>query len=69
MKDMLYAIVGLIAAAVAAYEVYVYLGQKANAVSHTPIIIAAIAAVVALICGGLFLSGRVNKEESIHVTE
>lgn len=69
MKDMLYAVVGLVAAGVAAYYIYAFLQQKASDVSHTPIIIAVIAAVVALICGGLFLSGRVNKEESIHVTE
>jgi hypothetical protein len=69
VKDLLYAVVGLIAAIVAAYEIYVYLGQKANNVSHTPIIIAVIAAIVALICGGLFLSNRVNKEEEIHITD
>lgn len=69
MKDLLYAVVGLIAAGVAAYEVYMYLGQKAANVSHTPIIIAAIAAVIALVCGGLFLSNRVNRQEEIHITD
>ena len=69
MKDLLYAVVGLIAAIVAAYEVYVYLGQKASSVSHTPIYIAVGAAIVALICGGLFLSNRVNRTEEIHITE
>ncbi len=69
MKDLLYAVVGLIAAAVAAYEVYAFLSQRASNVSHTPIYVAVIAAIIALVCGGLFLSNRVNRTEEIHITE
>ena len=72
MKDLLYAVVGLIAAAVAAYGIYSYLTQKVAKGAepdHTWIIIGVISAIVALVCGGLFLSGRVNREEEIHVTE
>ena len=72
MKDLLYAVVGLIAAAVAAFGIYSYLSQKVprgTEPDHTWIIIGVISAIVALICGGLFLSGRVNREEEIHVTE
>ena len=69
MKDMLYAVVALIAGGVAVYQVVVFLGQKANNVSHTPIYVAIVAAVIALICAGLFLSNRVNKTEEIHITE
>jgi uncharacterized membrane protein YeaQ/YmgE (transglycosylase-associated protein family) len=69
MKDLLYAVVGLIAAGVAVWQIYDYLGQKAANVSHDHLIYAIIAAIVALACGGLFLSGRVNKSEEIHITE
>lgn len=69
MKDMLYAVLGLISAVVAVWQIIAYLGQPKNAVSSTPIIIAIVCAVVAIILGGLFLSGRVNKQEEIHITQ
>jgi uncharacterized protein YacL len=69
MKDMLYAVFGLISAVIAVWQIVVYLGQKANAVSSTPIIIAIICGILAIALGGLFLSGRVNKQEEIHITQ
>jgi uncharacterized membrane protein YhdT len=69
MKDMLYAVLGLISAIIAIWQIVVYLGQKANAVSNTPIIIAIVCAILAIVFGGLFLSGRVNKQEEIHITQ
>lgn len=69
MKDLLYAVVGLIAAVVAVYEIYSYLSQRASSVSHTPIVVGIVCAIIALICGGLFLSNRVNRQEEIHITE
>jgi uncharacterized membrane protein YidH (DUF202 family) len=69
MKDMLYAVLGLISAVVAIWQIVVYLGQAKNAVSSTPIIIAIVCAVLAIAFGGLFLSGRVNKQEEIHITQ
>lgn len=69
MKDLLYVVIGLVAAGVAIWQFIVYIGQKANNVSSTHIIVAAVCALIALICGGLFLSGRVNKTEDIHITE
>lgn len=72
MKDLLYAVVGLIAAAVAAYGIYSYLTQKVPRgaeADHTWMIVGVISAIVALICGGLFLSNRVNREEQIHITD
>jgi putative effector of murein hydrolase len=69
VRDMLFALIALVAAIAAVYEIYAYLQQKANNVSHTPLIIAIICGLVALVLGGLFLAGRVNKTEEIHVTE
>jgi hypothetical protein len=69
MKDMLYAVLGLISAIVAIWQVTVYLGQKASAVSNTPIIIAVVCGIIAIVLGGLFLSGRINKQEEIHITQ
>jgi uncharacterized membrane protein HdeD (DUF308 family) len=72
VKDLLYAVVGLIAAIVAAYGIYSYLTQvrpRGTDPDHTWMIVGVISAIVALICGGLFLSNRVNREEQIHITE
>ena len=69
MKNMLYVVIGLIAIAVAIWQFIVFTRQPPNNVNYTPIIIAAVCAVAALICGALFMSGRVNRTEEIHITE
>lgn len=71
MKDLLYAVVGLIAAGVAVWQIWVFVNQGAKSANadYSHIIIGAICAIVALICGGLFLSNRVNRQEEIHITE
>lgn len=69
MKDILYAVLGLISAIIAIWQIIVYLGQKANDVSNTHIIVAIVCAILAIVFGGIFLSGRVNKQEEIHITQ
>lgn len=69
MKNLLYVVVGLIAIAVAIYEFTVFIGQPKNSASYMPIVVAVICAIVALVCGALFMSGRVNRTEEIHITE
>ena len=71
MKDLLYAVVGLIAAGVAIWQIWEFVNQGVRSVdaNYSHIIIGVICAVVALICGGLFLSNRVNRQEEIHITE
>jgi hypothetical protein len=73
VKDLLYAVVGLAAAAVAVWQIWEFVSQKAprggETANYNHVIIGVICAVIALICGGLFLSGRVNREEEIHITE
>lgn len=67
MRDMLLAVIALISAGVAIWQMVDYFQNKGEAITH--FIIAAICAVIALVCGGLFLSKRVNKTEEIHITE
>lgn len=73
MKDMLYAAVGLVAAVVAAWQIYAFVVQKTpkrgDSADHSHIIIGVVCAIIALICAGLFLSGKVNRAEEIHITE
>lgn len=69
MKDMLYAGGGLLSVVVAAFFMWRYLSQPRGDVSNMPFIIAIIFGILALVCGAMFLSGRVNKQEEIHITE
>ncbi len=70
VKDMLYAGLGLVSAAVAAFFMYSYIVvAKGEAPKTMNFVIAIIFAIIALVCGVLFMSGRVNKNEEIHITE
>lgn len=69
MKNLLYVVVGLIAIGVAIWQFTMFVGQPKNSASYMPIVIAVICGIVALVCGALFMSGRVNRTEEIHITE
>jgi hypothetical protein len=67
VRDMLLAVVALASAGVAIWQIIAYFQNKGDVIMH--FVVAAICAVIALVCGGLFLSKRVNKTEEIHITE
>lgn len=67
MKDMLFALLALVAAALAAYFLYNFQHDKID--NANSLIIGIIFAVVAVVFGGLFMFGRVNRQEDIHITE
>lgn len=70
MKDMLYAILALVSIIVAGIFFYRYVSPgDAESANMLNFVIAIVFTLVALILGGLFLSGRVNKTEEIHITE
>ena len=69
MRDLLYAVLALISIALAAFFFYQYTRQGSADVGYFRFIVAAIFALLAIVFGGLFLSGRVNKTEDIHITE
>jgi CDP-diglyceride synthetase len=70
VKDMLYAVVGLIAAALAAFFFYSYVSHKGPGdPGMMNFVLSIVCLLAALACGGLFLSGRVNRKEDIHITE
>jgi CDP-diglyceride synthetase len=66
VKDMLFALLALVAAIAAAFFFYTYTGSNDNKVYLAATIVFALATII---LGGLFLSGRVNKKEEIHITE
>lgn len=69
MKDAIYVILALIAAGVAAYFMYHYVTTPLREQQTRDLIISVIGILIAIVFGGLFLAGRVNKEEEIHITK
>lgn len=71
MKDLLYILVGLAGAGVALWQFFAYTAQPKNSptFSYMPIVFTAIGVIIALVCGALFMSGRVNRTEEIHITD
>lgn len=66
MKDMLYAVLALVTALIAAFFFYSYVKSEENTLY---IVIAILAVILTIVFGGLFLSGRVNRTDDIHITE
>jgi uncharacterized membrane protein len=66
VKDMLYAVLALITALIAAFFFYRYVASDENTMN---IVIAVICVILTIVFGGLFLSGRVNRTDDIHITE
>lgn len=67
MRNMLYALLALIAAAIAAYFLFDFQHDKVG--NSSSLIMGIIFALVAVVFGGLFMFGRVNQHDEIHITE
>ena len=67
MKGSLNALLALVAAVIGAFSLYYYIERSNDQKLFLVLGILFILAAIAL--GGLFLSGRVNREEDIHITE
>ena len=67
MKDLVFALLALVMAAVAAYFLYTFQTDRAD--NPNALIIGIVFAVLAVIFGGLFMFNRVNRHDEIHVTE
>ena len=66
MKDMLYAVLALVFLIIAAFLFFEY---TRSADTRWYLVGAIVSILVTIALGGLFLSGRVNKNEDIHITE
>lgn len=66
VKDMLFAVLALVAAVAAAFSFYKYTSSDDNKVF---LVIALVCALATVGLGGFFLSGRIGKKEDIHITE
>lgn len=63
---MLYAVLALVTAVITASSVWWYISKAENTLY---IVVAIIFAILTIVFGSLFLSGRINKTEDIHITE
>ena len=68
MKDMLYALLGLVSAALAAFFFYSFQKQAVDAGSMN-LILAIVFVILAVVFGALFMFSRVTHHDEIHVTE
>ena len=67
MSNLLYGLIALVSFIIAGW---LFFGKRgADDGSVTPLVIAIILIVVGIIFAALFLAGRVNKTEDIHITE
>jgi peptidoglycan/LPS O-acetylase OafA/YrhL len=64
---MLNSILALVCLAVAAWSFYTY--TNTSPPNNLYLILAIVFALLMVVFGGMFLSGRVNKSEEIHITE
>ena len=63
---MLYGLIALVSGAGAIFFLFIKEKQEGNLI---PLVIGIILVVLTIVFGGLFLAGRVNKTEDIHITE
>lgn len=66
MKGMLNGLLALVCLAIAAWSFYTFTTTSQN---NLYLILAVVFAILMIVFGGMFLSGRVNKSEEIHITE
>ena len=67
MSGLLNGLLALISIVIAAVCFYMY--TRSNPPQTLYIIVAIIFAILMVVFGGMFLSGRVNKTDDIHITE
>jgi len=67
VKGILNALLAIVCLAVAAWSFYTYTNTVPQ--NNLYIIIAIVFGLLMVVFGGMFLSGRVNKTEDIHITE
>ena len=68
-KDILFVLLCLASAGFALWQMITYLRAPGAEGPRSALIMAIAGAIVAGIFGVLFLAGRVNKEEEIHITQ
>lgn len=68
MKDILFALLAVIFAIIAAFFFYTFQAAETEG-EILYMVLGGLFVILTVICGVLFLSKRVNKSEDIHITE
>ncbi len=66
MNNLLYGLLALISAGAGIFFLLVKEKKEGDTI---PLVVGVVCVVLTIIFGGLFLAGRVNKTEDIHITE
>jgi hypothetical protein len=66
VNSLLYGLIALASAAAAIFFLFVKEKQEGNLI---PLVVGIICVILAIVFGALFLAGRVNRTEDIHITE
>jgi hypothetical protein len=66
VNSLLYGLLALASIAGAVFFLFIKEKQEGNIL---PLVVGIICVVLTIVFGGLFLAGRVNKTEEIHITE
>lgn len=66
MNNLLYGLLALISAAGAIFFLFVKEKHEGDLI---PLVVGVVCVILVIVFGGLFLAGRVNKTEDIHITE
>jgi len=66
VNSLLYGLLALASIAGAVFFLFIKEKQEGNII---PLVVGIICVVLTIVFGGLFLAGRVNKTEEIHITE
>ncbi|MBC7795876.1 MAG: hypothetical protein H7Z37_03275 [Pyrinomonadaceae bacterium] len=69
MKNVLYIVLTILAASVAAWRMYAFIIVPPSKQNYYDLAIALVCAVVAIAFAGLFFAGRVNQDEELHITK
>jgi hypothetical protein len=69
MKDIAYIAIGIISAVIAAWRMWIFATARTAEQHTSDLAIAVVCILIAIAFIGLFLAGRVNKEEEIHITK
>lgn len=67
MKNLLYAVLALISVLIAGYFLYSFQHDRAD--NTSALVIGVVFALMAVVFGGLFMFGKVNQHDEIHITE
>ena len=69
MKNIIYLVLALAAAAVATWRMWIFATARTSQQQTSDLVVSVVCILLAIAFAGLLFAGRVNKEEEIHITK